>query len=206
MELPEGYFNTRYVFTANGVEDPMSFAIGGQAEPQIDPGEIATLCWVAFKTIVLVTSPGFTSGWTFTGTSTTKTIAGEPVIGEDLTSFAGSAGSEGATCNLAMLVKKNTAAGGRKNRGRMFVPPFRVTDDDVAVNGQLGPAFVGPEQVKWTAFFDLLVSSGVPPWLLHSNLRDPVTGLEIPDSAADPTPITSFTVQSLMATQRRRMR
>lgn len=206
MEIPENFFNARYTFTNADVVDPMGFSLGGQGDIGMDATEIADACADVFITNFLFATSQLLLGWVFTGVSVTKTAAGEPTIGEDLDAVVGSNPASGAVAHTAVLIKKNTGTGGRQHRGRMFWPPFNLTEANVGVGGAILSTFLTAQQTQLNAWHADLVTFLVPPWLLHANLRDPDTGLEIPDSAATPTPITSFTIQSRAATQRRRIR
>lgn len=96
--------------------------------------------------------------------------------------------------NVSMLVKKSTAAGGRMNQGRFFVPG--APEAHATSGGQLSGAFVTDMQNRWTAFHTELEEADMPMILLHSS-----------DAGGDsPRLITSLSVQSLLATQRRRLR
>jgi len=105
-----------------------------------------------------------------------------------------SAGGTAGTPNTAVLVSKNTAIGGRQGRGRMFLPG--VQEDQVSGAGVIAPAVVAAIQSDVDLFFSELAVSDLFPMLLHDEAA-PIT---------TPTLITSHTVQSTAATQRRRMR
>lgn len=172
----------------------MSFALGVQGDIGWDPGDVAEILYTEYEDAFIPAAESFLLGWTFQGVSVTKGPDATPVIGERLVPKSGSSSAKGHTCNSALLVRKNTAGGGRKNRGRMFVVPFDLEEEIVDIAGQILPAEVANYQIQWNAFQLGIETAGVFPWLLHS------------DSADAPTPITSFSVQTLLATQRRRMR
>jgi hypothetical protein len=96
--------------------------------------------------------------------------------------------------NCAYLVRKLTDLGGRRARGRMFIPG--VPEGTVGANGVLTGA--GLTAVN-TAVLALLTN-------LEGNAA--VEGLVLFHDTAPftPTPITSLEAQSKIATQRRRMR
>lgn len=95
--------------------------------------------------------------------------------------------------NCALLVKKVTAFGGRKNRGRMYVPPMNFTDTNVDNHGVMNdqPGL----QANWNAFYVAITTDPeIPePVVYHSD-------------GSPGTPITSFVVDDQIATQRTRMR
>lgn len=109
-------------------------------------------------------------------------------------STPGGGSSEMAPPNLGLLVTKVTIVGGRKGRGRMFIPG--LTEGDVNPGGSINGATV-------TAWSDDL-----------ENMRDDMTGLNLParllHGVYDPQPapysIEQFAVSSTAATQRRRLR
>jgi hypothetical protein len=111
----------------------------------------------------------------------------------------GSSGPAKLPQNCAALVRKNTALGGRKGRGRFFLP--NVLDEaEVSEVGVLSSALVAVVQGKVTDMFGVLLN-GDPPYpmvLLHN-------GIEGGD-APDPTPVTSLSVSNILSTQRRRLR
>lgn len=194
VEIPEGFFNCRYLFSATGVIDQFGFGIAGQADVGMDVDEIATTCYDAWAAQWGGSPAAIFVGYSFLGTQVTKTLAGAPIIGQHLATINGTGSIGAPSLNLAVLVRKQTASGGRKNRGRLFMPPINLDEDNVAVSGVLSGGYQDAQQIKFDAFHDALVGDLVPPWLLHS------------DPADAPVPITGFAVQSLCATQRRRMR
>lgn len=126
---------------------------------------------------------------TTTGTGTgdfTQEVAADPAI-------VGTAGAGALPNNCAVLIAKITAAGGRRNRGRMFFPG--ITESAVDHAGLITTA----ERNLWQTAIDTwsdgeeTLGFGVPA-LLHQ------TG------SSSPTTITSFVVRTRIATQRRRMR
>jgi hypothetical protein len=115
-----------------------------------------------------------------------------PPLELDSTSGAGTGGRGGAaaTPQVSFLIRKRTGFAGRKFRGRMYVPCVLEADvDDVGlVSGtaqSLLATFAAAVQGPGTSHIDQMV-------LLHS------------DSTA-PTPIVDFTIEKMVATQRRRL-
>jgi hypothetical protein len=97
--------------------------------------------------------------------------------------------------NCSLLVRKNTGRAGRKERGRMYWPLFSILDADVDDTGIIDPTVLGvitgniadfKEQLDLSPFVDDIV-------LLH-------------ESAETPTVVISWGVESLLGTQRRRLR
>lgn len=194
MEIPVNFGNVRFIFTCFNVADPMSMSLGFQGDIAWDPADAADKWYTAWTDQFVPDPESFYAGWTFVGTSVTKNVAGDPVVAEHIEPLSGSVALQSLTVNTCVLVKKNTAAGGRKNRGRMFVPPFNLAESDVDAAGNISSVFVGIQQGMWVDTLSAMAVDNYFPWLLHT------------DPADSPTAITSLTVQGLAATQRRRMR
>lgn len=96
--------------------------------------------------------------------------------------------------NTCTLITKNTAFGGRAGRGRMYLPT--CGEGDISADGLLGSSFVTGRQTDIDNFGAGLALALLTPVVLHG-AGSPIT---------TPSPITSFTVQNKVATQRRRLR
>jgi len=102
--------------------------------------------------------------------------------------------------NCALLVRKNTGAGGRRARGRFFVPLIlaegAVSNVGVIANDALADYTNGVN-----AFYaSLTTGTAFPPTpmvVLHSTGISPVI---------DPSPVLSLACDNVIATQRRRLR
>jgi hypothetical protein len=105
------------------------------------------------------------------------------------TNFAGGTDSENP--NVAVLVKKLTGVAGRQNRGRVYVPG--ALSGNVDSIGVLSSTAVDAWQTAFDSWFTDMVAVDMDPIINHADL-----------SAV--TLVTSFEVQSLTATQRRRLR
>jgi hypothetical protein len=130
--------------------------------------------------------------WHFVGTSAIYMSSSGPIVGQHLEDVAGTGSDNDIPVNCACLVKKNTASGGRANRGRMFVPPVYsgfTTDTNgalIGIDGTITAASVGSVAA-------LLVTNEWVPCLHHSD-------------GSPGTVITSYTGVDTLATQRRRLR
>jgi len=194
--VPEGFFNTAFVFNCAGLTDEIITSLGTVDNPSLpqsaeDMAANMRSAWI--QTGAPFTAANMTTEYTFLGCRTVKTVDGEPVLGEAMTNVVGTQSIDSIPANTAVLVKKNTAAGGRRNRGRMFLPAVALQGSDVLPSGFLS----GGEQLARQGQIDIAVDEMVErecfAVLLHS------------DGGA-PTPITSLAVASQVATQRRRMR
>lgn len=95
--------------------------------------------------------------------------------------------------NVSWVIQKRTGLGGRPNRGRMYFPPARLGETVVNAAGVVDSANVSAEQADWDAFLSGMQGLGYEIVLFHSD-------------GSPSTEITSFVVESLVATQRRRLR
>jgi hypothetical protein len=132
--------------------------------------------------------------WQFIGVTCTYMSPTGPIVGEHNETTTGAAVGAPLVPNCALLIKKTTASGGRRNRGRMYVPPVWPPETKVDGDGTIDSAEVATLQSQYDPFFDDLIGADLVPVLFHT------------ESPFTPTPITGFQVQSLMATQRRRLR
>lgn len=102
--------------------------------------------------------------------------------------------------NSAYLVRKRTDLGGRRGRGRMYLPC--VAEGAVDNVGNVSSGTVAAIQTaldEWHEHLTALVGGRLyPPVVLH---RSEGIGTE-----PAPTPVTRFTIDSKIATQRRRLR
>lgn len=196
MPIPAGYHNVEFVYRHGDATRDCTFAIGIKdlGDPA-DPTAIAPLMvdrWTASG------SPGqpsaYSSEWLFLGVVDTYESEDGPIRYEYPVVQAGSSTLAPVPINCAVLVNKVTASGGRRNRGRLFYPPVFPTEGDVSALGVISSTDVSTLQTKFTSFYTSAVADGAQPVLFHQ------TGAQLP------TVITSFKVQSLLATQRRRMR
>jgi hypothetical protein len=127
------------------------------------------------------------------GVEVTHVDALGPHTAEHVDRLTGTGTGTPLTSNTSVLVRKETALGGRHGRGRMFVPGIQVSEIDVDESGLIGTTDLTAIQVTWTAFFDAMVASTCLPVLLHAD-------------GSTPNAITALRVQPIVATQRRRMR
>lgn len=95
--------------------------------------------------------------------------------------------------NCSWLLQKRTARGGRKGRGRSYLPPVQLDETNVSSTGVVGIATRNAFQTRVNLFRTDALANSLELVLLHS-------GAEAPDA------LTSLIVDSRIATQRTRLR
>jgi hypothetical protein len=97
--------------------------------------------------------------------------------------------------NLSILVRKNTTGGGRRGRGRFYIPG--APEFQINASGNLSTAYLNSVQTALDVWYLGMVNDGIAPVVLHS------AGIS---STPAPTPVLSLVAQALAGTQRDRMR
>lgn len=97
--------------------------------------------------------------------------------------------------NCAVLVHKRSARGGRRGRGRMFLP-WALSEGDVDEVGKIATARVTAMQTICNNFLTALATNNVPMVILHN------PGTTTPGA---PNIVTNLIVDPLISTQRRRL-
>jgi hypothetical protein len=123
------------------------------------------------------------------------TDGGEDLLGSAVNASVGGLTGGAPPPNVAVLMHKRTARGGRRGRGRLFLPWF-CSDNDTNEDGTLLPALVTAVQTAGAIWLADLATRNVPMHILHS-----------PGQTAEgpPNEVTSLVVSNLVATQRRRL-
>lgn len=208
IAIYEGEAQLTLIWANSALSKQVTCSLGAKYQPgAMGLGGINGLCETVYIGLVgddsahLCNASNMASGWSFLGVEGTLIVDGEPVLGAYLDTVAGSGSDNDVPVNCAVLISKQTAAGGRRNRGRMFVPPiFSALETDT--NGALinvGTSFLDANMAELLEHCDndevdllLLHSSSVPP---------PADPIAVPG-----TKITGFSTSGTLATQRRRLR
>lgn len=192
--IPEGCVNIQWEITLEGDPEVMLVSLGFAAndtffDPADDDGPIAA----AFADNLL---PEMYEQYHL-GTQRLQIGHGDdpPTIWEGDASNDGVLSGNTLPQNCALLVRKLSTAGGRANKGRLYMPGML---GEAIVNnvGTVEPSALAGLQTAFSNFgTDLLAVAGIDDLLiLHS------------DNTLPPTVITNFQPQSRIATQRRRLR
>jgi hypothetical protein len=113
----------------------------------------------------------------------------------EYTTIGGNSLSNALPPNCAVLARKTTARGGRRGRGRMYIP-WCVAETGVDEAGQIAGANRTPINTALAAFLTALGVNTVPMVLLHN------PGLTAPGA---PNTVLTLVADPLIATQRRRL-
>ena len=198
--IPEGYAYHVLRFTQSGATDPQTVTLGttwdptGLLQDQIAAvsADLAT-AWVDnilpiqqdSYIFLEVVSKGASAVGDFEAVTPVGNPGGDPSVNP-------------LPNNTCVLTRKVTGRAGRQERGRMFTPGI-LEDTDVDGVGTILPATVVTIQAAFDGFLTdfLAADPSYAMVILHNDAPLPVP---------DPSFILSFNVQSLAATQRRRMR
>jgi len=198
--IPAGYAQMVIEMRLGDDPEPMVTTMGITVDPLDVPDTLAQAMFQTWtqKLSGQIATTYATTGVTLyvgTGASTPPTVhesSGAEVLGQ--------ATAAPLPQNCALLVRKRTSAGGRRGRGRMYIPG--VSEIQVTAQGGILAAAVTGWQTAFTNWFNALVApaSGPPhiPVILH---RSEGIGVE-----PAPTTISALVVDSRIATQRRRLR
>jgi hypothetical protein len=193
--IPIG-FSDFSVEIAHSLYGRRSFVTGGVDNgANLDPSNIAQAVFDSF-TIPLMLGR-LDSNATVMSATVRMGTDGSPLIGVSTSPpEAGTLSQSTVAANSAVLVNKRTALGGRKNRGRWFLPWF-ITESEVDEIGIITPASVASLQ---TALNACLVAFQAAPIdglvILHDSESPP---------PHDPTPVVQLQASSLIGSQRRRL-
>lgn len=200
--VPPGYDDVTWVFTCSGSTKEVTWSCGYKwnSSPPT-PAETAEdiYTWSTdtgtspFKASLML------QDWAFEGVSVSRGTSTGPLVGQYFAHLQGTAGQLSVPMNSAILMRKNSASGGRAYRGRAFLPPIWVGEAHIDVGGNIEGAYVASVQSYMDNLFERPSSETLGgKWFLYHTILDGVS--------LGPTELTSWSVQSKIATQRRRLR
>lgn len=197
LRIPPGFANAHYRFSFAGSSHSFSFALAYGASDVIDPlVDVVTLS-TAFSDPAGYGMGSVYNAWTFHGVHLIVGQDGPDLVADFDPALPGTGGSGSFNPpNTCMLVKKSTLLAGKKFRGRAYVPLISLVEADVDNVGTIDNTVRGVIQSSWDDFISEIISN-IPNitgmFLLHEGLTAP-------------TLVETFTVESMVATQRRRLR
>lgn len=194
--IPPGFAQCFLRWRLTGDNEEMLSSIGVRLQAGIsDPNQIAGNIITHWQSAWAASTLG--SAWVLVGARAYVGSDGDYPVGEFVVNTAGTSATAKLPNNCALLARKRTALGGRRNRGRMFIPSGYLSEGSVTETGDLTVGDTATFSGRMQAFLDaieaepVVMDAGV---ILHSST--PTT----------PTVITSMDVSGKIATQRTRMR
>lgn len=140
-------------------------------------------------------SPGIDSNVTIRASRLTiGQDAADPIVATATSSSPGQAVRESVPPSLAVMLDLHTNLGGRRNRGRKYVP-WASSDGSVSEQGALEASAISGWNTRAANFITRLETLDASPVILHG------TGVT---SVPAPTPVTSITCNPVIRTQRNR--
>jgi hypothetical protein len=193
MNIPPGFAQTNLLFSGDGAPRGAQIVLGVEVASGVtDPIAVAHSIYDAYASTVLTFA---SSSILLTGC---RAKLGPNDTGPDgvysASTPGGNAGAAEVTPQVALLARKNTASGGRINKGRMFIPG--AVEGAVDASGNVSSGTIAAYNTALADFISAVFA--------NANTNNLVILHTSPE--LEPTVITSITLQSLAATQRRRIR
>jgi hypothetical protein len=199
MDIPVGYAQNSLMVLRDNDREEMAITFGTAVDPATHDSHASQIA-LAFGFVFPKTSYGANVTWT----RVVSRVAEEgdlPSVQEAALPGTGSAAvTQFCPQNTALLVKKLTTHGGRPGRGRFFWP--YVAEPDVDNTGVLNSSTL----TTWATLFnnfllalaDTSHGAATPMVILHNRRKD--------GTLPAPYVVTGLILDSIVATQRRRLR
>lgn len=187
--IPAGFSEASIIFGSSQLPNGAMTTLGLENQAGKTPGQIAA------NVVSAVTTHFLPVMGTALSIVAVRVKNGPNEDGPDATVSVALAGTGDTTPiipNAAVIVRKFTALGGRKHRGRSYWP--FVTEQMHTGGGQLLGAFVSDCTDAAQDVDSDLEAADLPPVLLHAS------------APGAPNRITGYSAEALMGTQRRRLR
>lgn len=196
--IPVGFAQTVIEIQLAGKPTPFGVTLGIDPPPLFTPAAIAEAVYESLiqsgSMFSATPSEAWSQDYTLVGVHATLMDASGPLLGDFTDPRSGDVVTQVTPPNTAILVRKGTASGGRQGRGRSYWPNVWWAETGISNAGIIESAVLVQIQARLNVWMDELGERNMTPVLLHSSAELP------------PYPITSMQVQSLVATQRRRLR
>lgn len=199
LDVGENEFQCKLRFRLEGDPEESITTIGVKraAADGRDVIDIAHEVWAAWDGALGAAT--LAQGWSFVGVDVARGPIGVGEVGSWDEVVVGAHTSPVYPQNCALLVKKKTALGGKRNSGRMFLPAGFCFEEEISRTGELSQGLLGSYQTKIDQFFaNLTDEPALTPVLFHN-----VPALQEPEPS---TPIVKLVLDPVIATQRRRLR
>lgn len=194
MPTPPGYADCSYEYRQTGLTRPAYITFGvdpTDTDPALIAGSLQA-AWAATGSLKSITDSSVTMSAVRVSLGTDGTGDLVTVLA---TNQAGGMASLTVPPNVAVLIHKSTSRGGRRGRGRMYLP-WSVQSTQVDEGGQI----VGSQVT--------IITTALGVWKTQlSTLACPLVLLHGPGKTAlpAPDPVLSMSTDRLVATQRRRL-
>ncbi len=200
--IPDGFALASFRMQIAIGGDPLVFTLGLEGEgPDHDYfASLSALAIDATASGFMFNASAMSNDYQFLGISATVGTPDGPLPVVIDRFVQGTASIDTPPVNSALLVKKRTALGGKRNRGRMFLPPAWISEGAIGARGNFTTAG-DVIQSYMNDLYGLLGDNDLSPMLLHAPSR-----VRPEDPVPPPTPIVQFVLERLLATQRQRMR
>lgn len=126
----------------------------------------------------------------------------EDHVAVDATTAVGTKGVVSITPNVAVLAVKRSSRGGRRGKGRLYLP-WAVTGSMVDESGVIQTAELGSINTTLTIFLNALNTNLVPMYIIHGKGKP--TTADPAGLGGLPNLVTSLQAVNLVSTQRRRL-
>lgn len=195
VQIPVGFVGWTLEFALAGHTSPYYITGGCNKDVAQDANDVAFNIGNTYLDEVFNPS-GANAGddWTLVTCKTSWNQGGGVVsLGEYVMSAQGTVTGNNPPPNAACLVQKLTGLAGRRNRGRLYVPPHFLSETNVNNAGVIDASTRSALQTRFDDWFDAIALGDNEMLLFHSD-------------GSVPSVITSLNLQALMATQRNRLR
>jgi len=194
VQIPTGFTQANFRWSVAGDPEFMVCTLGlFDSLGETDPTTIASRVGTAWDACDLTTASEMAAGWSAGTVLVTYQSTTGPVTIEAGTAVGGTGTAGTLPNNCAVLVRKFTSTGGRRGRGRIYLPPAYLLETTVNQVGTIDPAEVSSIQLLVDDLLFQLSQQDFLPRLFHEDGGVPAT-------------ITQMLVQPKLATQRKRMR
>ena len=192
LVIPDGFAQVTFFMSGAGAPTGAACTLGVYNPGDDNASQIAANVGGAWEDNIM---PEICNDITFTSCRAKRGPTETGAFADVAFSTAGTLAGACVAPNLAILVTLETSLGGRRGRGRFYVPGAQESDVDEA--GNLSNTRVGLMNAALAGFQGDILTAGYGVVVLHSDGKS---------ALPSPTSVDQFSTATLMATQRRRMR
>lgn len=194
---PAGYVEATYITQPLNGTRQSTFVIGWDVAAFLTktPLQMANDCLNHIRAVGCPwASTVVNQDWITVGVRITKMLETGPLLGEVISPVTGTRAKSSLPPNTSVLVRKSTDAGGRRNRGRIFMPSTYLDETLVPNTGIIPNTEL------------LTLQSTINSWVIGADTAGYKPVIYHTEAPYTPTPVRDMSAVSLLATQRRRMR